>query len=352
MIGFLVIFTLVLFATLEWLSTRRAGARIGITAAVDLPLAAPGEPVTLRCTVTNAGLWPQLFAGFVVSLPPGVTVLDAGGGRVRQDISGALVSYRLTLLPRTRWSGSVRLRFERRGVYRLGKCYLESGDLLGLSGSVQTRDAALRCVCTAALSEDTAKVRALGGLLGDWSVRRFLHEDESMLTGYRAYSGREPMKAISWTQTAKTGALTVKQYDHTAEPDAMVLVGLRAASAEEAERILSLARTACEMLEARSVAYAFASDGDLRAVGKGFGRQHVLPILRTIGEAEPVCFTGLYELCDRCSAQRESGRGYIVVTSGSDPEEAAALALLRARAEHEVCVLYGGRRGHAAARGA
>ena len=352
MTAFIVFLTLLLLAALEWLSIRRSGKRVAVTAALDQTLAAPGESVTLRCTVANGGLWPQLFAVFMLSLPPGVRVLDAGAGRVRKEVSGSVVTYRLMLLPHTRWSGRLRLTFDRRGVYRLGKYFLEAGDLLGLQGILLRGEPSLRCVCTAELCPDTAEVRALGGLLGDWSVRRFLHEDESMLTGFRDYTGREPMKAISWIQTARTGTLTVKQYDHTAEPDAMVLVGLRSASPEEAERCLSLARTVCEMLEERAIAYSFASDGDLRSFGKGFGKQHLLPILRTIGEAKPVSFTGLYSLCERCSAQREGSRGYIVITTGSDPEEAAALALLRSRSEHEICVLYGGRRDHGSACGA
>ena len=43
----------------------------------------------------------------------------------------------------------------------------------------------------------------LSGFLGDVSVRRFIYEDPVLTTGFREYTGREPMKHISWTQSAR-----------------------------------------------------------------------------------------------------------------------------------------------------
>ena len=57
-------------------------------------------------------------------------------------------------------------------------------------------------------------------------MRRFILDDPSLLVGYREYTGREPMKQISWNQTAKTGRLTVRQNDHTTDRIAMVIVNM------------------------------------------------------------------------------------------------------------------------------
>ena len=71
--------------------------------------------------------------------------------------------------------------------------------------------------------ENSNVLRTLGGFLGDISVRRFILEDPLLTVGFREYTGREPMKSISWTQSARVGRPLVKQYDHTVDATVTVL---------------------------------------------------------------------------------------------------------------------------------
>ena len=96
----------------------------------------------------------------------------------------------------------------------MGRCYLEAGDLLGLNVSVSSTEGNKTIICTAPMAESDPPVNVLGGFLGDISVRRFIMEDPSLLVGYRDYTGYEPMKKISWIQSAKTGKLMVKHAGH------------------------------------------------------------------------------------------------------------------------------------------
>ena len=40
----------------------------------------------------------------------------------------------------------------------------------------------------------------LGGMIGDISVNRFIFEDPMLTIGFSDYTGREPMRDISWTR--------------------------------------------------------------------------------------------------------------------------------------------------------
>ena len=62
------------------------------------------------------------------------------------------------------------------------------------------------------------------------------------------------MRAISWTRTAQTGTLQVKQYDYTAERHIVVLLNTEGAEEKQLEECLRLTRSVCEKLEQRKTA--------------------------------------------------------------------------------------------------
>jgi uncharacterized protein (DUF58 family) len=74
-----------------------------------------------------------------------------------------------------------------------------------------------------------------------------------MVQGYRDYSGREPLKQISWNQSAKAGRLIVRQNDYTADHAAVVIVNIDPTSRRLMEQCLSMTSTVCRMLEQQKV---------------------------------------------------------------------------------------------------
>ncbi len=343
MILFVLICSLVVIAVLERLSLREDLRRLYVTFSADMDLVEPGEIVTLRYTVCNTGRLPMLFVGFGLQFDEAVAVREdeAWSARhVTRSFSGERVDYHFYLLPRRRFSGKLRLSVKKRGVVDLGTCYLETGDLLGLQSPVRQRDIGVRLVCTAPCAE-LDKPETLGGFLGNVSVRRFIHEDPSMLVGYRDYTGREPMKQISWFQTAKAGRLTVRVYDHTVDRNVTLLVNMQAASPHVSERCLSLTRTVCEQLERAKVPYALYSNGDLQYLREGLGRAHLHFILRRIGLSRLAGYRSFPALVEHCIAHRTGTDSYIVVTPALSAAGGNALRRLQAYSDTALCVLYG-----------
>ena len=343
MILFILICSLIVIAVMERLSRRPDLRRLYVTFSADMDLVEPGEIVTLRYTVCNTGRLPILCVGFGLQFPDAVAVREEerwSARHVTPSFSGPRVDYHFYLLPRRRFSGKLRLSLKRRGVVDLGTCYLETGDLLGLQSAVSTREIGVRVVCTAPCLP-LGKPETLGGFLGNVSVRRFIHEDPSMLIGYRDYTGHEPMKQISWFQTAKAGKLTVRVYDHTVDRNVTLLVNMQAASPRVAERCLSLTRTVCEQLEAGKVPYALYSNGDLQSLPEGLGRSHLHFILRRIGISRLAGYRSFSGLVDRCIARRNGADSYIVVTPALSEAGEKALRRLQAYSDTAICVLYG-----------
>ncbi len=343
MILFVLICTLIVIAVLERLSRREDLRRLYVTISADMDLVEPGEIVTLRYTVCNTGRLPVLSVGFGLQFDGAVTVREDEAWLARHvtnSLYGERVDFHFYLLPRRRFSGKLRLSLKKRGVIDLGRYYLETGDLLGMNPTVRSREMDVRIVCTApALPLDQPET--LGGLLGDVSVRRFIHEDPSMLTGYRDYTGREPMKQISWVQTAKAGQLTVRVYDHTVDHNVTLLVNMQAASPQVSERCLSLTRTVCETLEKGKIPYALRSNGDLQSLREGLGRGHLHFILRRIGLSRLAGYRSFADLVDQSIAHRRIGESYIVVTPALSAAGEQALRRLQTVSDTKLCVLYG-----------
>ena len=343
MILFILICSLIVIAVMERLSRRPDLRRLYVTFSADMDLVEPGEIVTLRYTVCNTGRLPILCVGFGLQFSDAVAVREEESWSARHvtpSFSGPRVDYHFYLLPRRRFSGKLRLSLKRRGVVDLGTCYLETGDLLGLQSAVSTREIGVRVVCTApCLPLD--KPETLGGFLGNVSVRRFIHEDPSMLIGYRDYTGREPMKQISWFQTAKAGKLTVRVQDHTVDRNVTLLVNMQATSPTVSERCLALTRTVCETLEAGKTPYAFYSNGDLQSLREGLGRSHLHFILRRIGLSRLAGYRTFSDLVEHCIAHRTGADSYIVITPALSPAGERALARLQAVSDTRLCILYG-----------
>ena len=348
MIPFLFFGLIAVAIALEIISLKRSLDHVTLTYDFDMKMAEPDELITVSYQVTNTGKLPIFYLGLSFAFDDGVKIcedqawLDRHTGR---SFTGINVSKSFFLMPHSSAKGKFRIALTKRGIYRLGRCYLESGDLFGLSSSVSSNEGDKTVVCTAALAESDPEIEVLGGFLGNISVRRFIMEDPSLLVGYREYTGFEPMKKISWIQTAKTNRLMVKLNDFTLDTDVAVAVNLEKtyATGNDLERVFELARTACEKLEQMRIPYAFMSNGDLRDLPQGYGRGHLSAILKSIGLSGAACYTSFDALVDKCIAANRNNRSYIIVTPYLDEAGLSSLRRLQSVSDHEVCVIYGGK---------
>lgn len=349
MIAFIFAGLILTVLIVELLSLKDPMEKVHVSYELNMKLTEPGEKITLSYMVSNTSRFPIFHLG--LSFAFGSNIHIVGDKKwmerhVSREITGESMDYTMFMPPKTTRKGRFQFVIDKRGFYRLGTHYVEVGDMLGLRASVTSEEGDRPIVCTATMSNDVSDLDVLGGFLGDISVRRFIMEDPSLVVGYHDYTGYEPMKKISWLQTAKTGNLLVKQNDFTLDYNVAIAVNMERhhSAAVELEEVLKLSRTACEVLEEKRVPYAFLCNGDLGDAPEGFGRTHIGSILRSIGLSNGACHVSFGELIDRCIANRGNNRSYIIVTPELDPEGEAALNRLRSFSDHDVCVLYAGRR--------
>lgn len=343
MSAFIIFGVLAALVLMEYLSVGARAEKLLFRCTADRELTEPGGTVTVTVYVTNASALPRLFVRVWLFFGAGVELREDRDWTDRYRDRGypsLCVRRRLSLMPHTTAVFKVRLSFERRGVHGLGRYILESGDFLGLRTLQHAGKMEPELVVTAQRAEGLEETLPLSGFLGDYSVRRLLYEDPTLIVGARDYSGREPMRSISWTQTAVRGKLMVRTYDHTAEPSAVILADL-GGKQEEQEAVLALTRSVCEALQQANVPYALFSNGDLFKTDTGLGPAHLEYILERIGRARPAEFSRFRDLTERCLEERGSAADWILILPARSRETEDCLRQIEARSGGWAMTLFG-----------
>ena len=327
----LVLFLIVIFIlVIEGISLWGNKRALQVEFDLDTTLVEPDEIATLYYTVRNPHRLPLLFVGLTLHLDPKVTVCGDKEFRrvhVSTDYSGSRVDHRFFLPAHGEFSSKLHFSLSRRGLHDLGQFCIETGDFLGLSPIIFSDGICKRVICTSDKCQ-ADEFALLGGETGEKSVRRFIFDDPTMLVGYRDYTGREPMKQISWKQTAKVGKLMVRQNDYTTDRVAVVMVNMDSSQRPALESCLKLVRTVCEQLEEKKIPYELMSNGDLLSIPEGIGRAHLFFILRRLGLSRLAGFTTFESLVRRCVRRKRSNCSYIVITPAVGPEGRALIDYL------------------------
>lgn len=340
----LIVAVLAAVITLEVLSCTLNDKHVAFRCEVDMGLTEPDEVATLTYRVRNTAFWPIMFVGFSFLLNDGVEIREDEAWVERHSsggLFGNMYSFETYLMPHRALKGKLHFSLKERGRHSIGRVYLEAGDLLGFKTKVFSFDIPGSVICTAKALEDDPQIVSLGGFLGDISVRRFIMEDPSLVLGYREYTGAEPMKNISWTQTAKTGCLMVKKHDFTVDIDIAVIVDIEFCDKPAAERCLSLVRTVCDRLEEARIPYALFSNGDLFEMQKGIGRQHNFEVQRRIGISKFVKYKSFDEVVLHSVRNGFGKRGFIVILPRMDRSGMERVARLESVSDSRACVLCG-----------
>lgn len=345
---FFLIFIVVLVGVMQCITMRNGLRYLDINHRVSKPALEPGEQFEIIVTFTNRSRFPIPFIRFVEPIPEGI---DAGIGSVRigTDYHGIkFAEGTIWLSPRQTLEKRIPVIAEKRGRYILGSEVIHGGDFLGIRDVVETYSSFEEFVVypKRESSADTDKV--LGGFMGDLSVNRFIHEDPILTLGYREYTGREPMKMISWVQSARTGELMVKKYDYTMEPTVSVVVdiGKGAGESETLEKCYSVARTVCENLEAKGIKYDFnmnaVNTGSMSAacsVSDGIGSRHLARVLEGLGRAGYIGVYSTEKLLDKSIKNTGTPRGVIFIAPEAETDTLKILDRLVERSGGTLCKL-------------
>jgi uncharacterized protein (DUF58 family) len=180
-----------------------------------------GQTIVISYKLENTGRWSIVWMlledvlprAALVGPPPAIR-LEGSNLRLCSLPSGdpKLHSYKLTGL--------------RRGYYQIGPLIAETGDLFGLHRRFKTVSKIETLLVLPKIvplvGYDVASMRPVGEV----KVTYRLMEDPTLISGIRRYQNGDPMRAVHWHATARTGTLQCKQYQPTSVAGATLVLDL------------------------------------------------------------------------------------------------------------------------------
>ncbi|MDR0838539.1 MAG: DUF58 domain-containing protein [Oscillospiraceae bacterium] len=329
---FIFLFLIMLYFVERW-SLDHAFNGIEFTYRCSKLLVEPEEPFEIESVITNRQ---RRFVPFIKTEEfwPGEVTCLTEGVSLHTDFQGNKTHLSsVYLMPKSRLLRSVSATLPRRGRYIFKGARLKGGDFLGINAESVTVNVFDEIIVYPKAVRSPEVLSVIGGFMGDISVRRFIIEDPVLTVGMREYTGREPMKAISWPHSAKTGNLMVKQFDYTVEPSVSVLLDVEndGDSEENAaliEYAFSLTRTVCQSLEDKGMKYTFTTNATTADafsrwsyLPEGNGARHFNTILEGIGRASYRYVESFAQLAGKLQSKRDSNRSAIIITLKLDGEK-------------------------------
>jgi hypothetical protein len=296
MATFLVV--LILFgAVLELLSLRDRIAELHYRCTPEKLGCEPEEVISLQTILSNYGRRTISYLQMEELFPKQINIQGVEEGAMGNHRCRLHVSM-LSIRGRQKITRTLQVSLPNRGVYVFEGCLLHLGDFLGIREKCrEIAQHELIVVFPRVLREESIS-RTLSGYYGDFSSRRFYIEDPVLVNSYFDYTGREPLRSISWTQSARRNSLMVKEFDHTMDMSVTIILDVylhwsEGEHREELEYSFSLVRTIAEYMEQRKVSYRLLTNAYIQSENSAYeglqnagqGAHHYTNLLYTLGQA-------------------------------------------------------------------
>lgn len=365
MIILLILFALILFLV-ERYYLQNGLSRIYYDVSVSQALLEPEEEFIIRSTIENHKPLFLPYLSMEESLPYEIQISeteqvdrDSTGLQVftnttsaqYEQIRNAYLKSSFYLMPNQKFTREVRASLPCRGRFLFRGCNLHGGDFLGLSDSDRSFPTTREVVVMPKRAPIPDIGRLVGDFLGDLSVNRFIFEDPMLTIGFSEYTGREPLRDISWSQTARMGRTMVKNYDHTVDLSLTILLNVQSANPnpnddQAVETCISMVRSLCETLEEQHIKYSFLTNaipvgmiGGADEIEQGNGNRHFFAMMEMLGRLTSIGAKPFSNTILRACRTSEQGRHHILVTPDWNPEWAEPMRLLEKLSDGHILTL-------------
>lgn len=345
MLVFIIIFILLIYGVQKW-HCRHALKNINYDYTFSKQLLERGEAFKLVSTITNESRRFIPFIRMEETLPQGIKPKKEKV-ELQEDALGFLIySSSIYLSPRSQLNRKLELTFPKRGCYEFFGATLHGGDFFGMQEQKRKFEKNLEIIVYPNEMESAKLQEIMGGFLGDMSVRRFIMEDPILTVGAYEYTGREPMKQISWKQTARSQQMMVKRYDYTTELKVTVLLDVsgmtnNTTEPQDYENCYAIARSVCQHLLKKDIAFDFLSNAAANTHLKKVGKSQLKAILEHLGRGGHKAYETFEALVEKVLLEPNPQRSILVISPKRDEEKIQLANSLQKGQTTAVALIWG-----------
>lgn len=242
-----------------------------------------------------------------------------------------------------------------RGIFHFREAQLFFGDFLGIKEKERVIKQNQSIVVYPRRMEDERLNTILSDIFGEISIRSFLFEDPMLVLGYRDYTGREPLRSISFPITARRNQMTVKEFDHTREELVDLIFDVEYKGEfdhyfDQREATFCVVRTLCETFEKKGISYrlitnAYYAEMEVKGVnviqsggsgGSSFGK-----ILDVLGMASGASMCKAEELLHYAFGHFSQEKEFIYIAQRREQETQKRIVEIEHRYRTKVYGIYG-----------
>jgi len=346
----IILVLIVILAIVQYRSTLDPLGGIGFDYHPTKLLIEPGEEFEIITTITNTKRRFVPYIKLDQAFPLLLKIEGVAATMISEAREYSRYAATLYLMPRSKHVRRVKATLPTRGRHLFQGAYMRGGDFMGFSDQLKKYNL-LREVVVYPKELEVGNIdMVMGGIMGDISVRRLVIEDPILIVGFREYSGREPMKAISWNHSARVGKLMVKQFDHTIDPAITVMLDVEGKGLEgdsvKKELAFSATRNVCQHLEDAGMKYDFltnatTSDSISRwsYLSESIGARHFSTIMEGLGRATYTHVESLNMLSEAFVEKRLYDRFVILVTIKDRADVASDISYIETKNGGKVFVI-------------
>jgi uncharacterized protein (DUF58 family) len=281
------------------------------------------DKVTVQVELVNTSLLPVVWLRIHDSLPP--------------ELGPHAFDHAVSLKPRERRRFEYVIQANKRGFYRIGPLWLQSGDVLGLGKTARAESAEIATLVV------YPKIVLLEPLqlpsqmpIGALRHRQPIFEDPSLMRGKRDYAVGDSLRRVDWKASGAVGRLQVKLCEPSVSLETMIFLDLnvdgyeRMTWIDSSELAIVVAASVGNWLVERKQAVGLATNGQaLSLEGEGSahsphtvpprkGRGHFMRLLDLLARAKATHGEPISSLIRREHGRFAWGTTLIVITGSAD----------------------------------
>ena len=244
----------------------------------------------------------------------------------------------------------------KRGYYPIGPLSVFTGDILGLSDSLQARSQPEALVVYPRIIPFSAVDIPSQSPHGTLPHRMPQFEDPTRVFGKRAYTAGDSLRRIDWKSSASSGRLQVKLFEPSIAFETFIVLNLNAEDYHYRSRIDA---TELAVVIAASIANwiiakkqmggmmvngrdPLAPDGRTQTIPARKGKQHMMRLLEALARVEGINDSMLLPLLQQQRYHLAWGTTLIVITGKASDDLLGELHQARRTGQNAVVILAGG----------
>jgi uncharacterized protein (DUF58 family) len=301
-----------------------------------------GERIKIDLHVQNKGRLPLPWLELRETLP----VALAGPNSFQSVIN---------LGPRAEANFEYSVEARKRGYYQIGPLSISTGDILGLSDSLQAENQAEHLVVYPKIIPFTSIEIPSHSPQGTLRHTRPLFEDPTRVFGKRGYISGDSLRSMDWKASASTGQLQVKLFEPSIALETFVILNLNAedyyyrSRIDSAELAIVIAASISNWIVNKKQIVGMivngrdplTADGKSQSIPPRKGKAHLMRLLETLARVEIIENSPLVPLIHQQRYQLAWGTTLIVITGRIGDEVLDELYQARRSGQNAVLILSG-----------